>query len=175
MRNIRKILLPALVLSFLSVSPVHSFVPVSAAYVTTKTVLQKAWKYVFNFKPLSSTTIFNLGLDPVIKLTYQNGGKWITTWARNPSIYGKFKGLAAKTKGDSIKLILQNKKLTLEEKKQALNSIKAKEYISNAGGINVYKALPVNTQKSFRKLATDNINEKIKQSQSSSLFSLKSQ
>ena len=174
MKHIRKFELPLLILSFLSIGSVHSFVPASAAYAATKTVLQKAWKLVVSYKPLSSKSIFGLELDPVIKLTYQNGGRWITTWAKNPSVYGTFKGLAAKVNGVTVKKIIQSKDLTKSEKNRALNSIKAKEYIYNAGGINVYKSLPKSTQKSYRRKATEHINEMISQSQSNGLFSLKS-
>ena len=173
MKNIRKFLLAIFILGLLVTTTSRSFVPVSLTYTATKTVFQKAWKFIINYKHVSSASVPGLKLDPAIKLTYQNGGSWIAKWAKNPSVIGKFKGLTAKTKGDSVKTILQRKDLTKGEKIRWLNVMKANEYITNSGGINVYKSLPRDLQKFYRKEATNYMNELIKQAQPRGLVLLK--
>jgi hypothetical protein len=168
MKNIRKFLLLTLVLGLLSTTTSHSFAPVSATYATTKIVLQKAWKIILNYKPLPSKTLSGLGVDPIIKLTYQNGSKWIRSFVKNSAPFKSYKGLMAKynANGHTINGILNSNKYTPEEKRKIFNIMKQRQYTSDAGGIKIYKSLSKNKRKAYRAKATQYINRLIEKNSS---------
>lgn len=145
----------------LTSAPAYSVIGIAPMVAVTKTFAKKVVNKFISWIRITASAKKPPSLSNDIWLTVSNGGERFILFAKNPTHINK--GLTARA-GSNIKAITCSAELTQLEKYKVLNGIKAKSYLSEAGGIAAYKSQSQEKRRALRSAATNKINDLIYES-----------